>query len=157
MGPDPKNQERTTMGKIEEYLGKARDVAEQAGDKAKEFAGEVTSGAKDAVNEAFKGVKASKELRQGITELEALPPLEGSLLYNMEIEAIGNYLNALALIIEDGRLDAASIEEEIRKVVVKVQPEEQTEGDPTEEQQAIKKARAVAFDACLRALDALNV
>ena len=147
------------MGKIEEYLGKARDVAEQAGDKAKEFAGEVTSGAKDAVNEAFKGKKASKELRQGITELEALPPLEGSLLYNMEIEAIGNYLNALALIIEDGRLDAASIEEEIRKVIVKVQPEaeEQAGGDPTEEQQAIKKAKAVAFDACLRALDALNV
>ena len=101
------------MGKIEEYLGKARDVAEQAGDKAKEFAGEVTSGAKDAVNEAFKGKKASKELRQGITELEALPPLEGSLLYNMEIEAIGNYLNALALIIEDGRITESGTHSEL--------------------------------------------
>ena len=146
------------MGKIEEYLGKARDVAEEAGGKAKEFAGDVASGAKEAVNEAFKDVKAAKELKQGITELEALPPLEGSLLYNMEFEATRNYLNGLALIIEDGRLDAASIEEEIRKVIVKVQPDaEDQAGEPTEESQAIGKAKAIAFDACLRALDALNV
>ena len=149
------------MGKIEEYLGKAKDVAEEAGGKAKELAGDVASGAKEAVNEAFKDVKAAKELKQGIAELEALPPLEGSLLYNMEFEATRNYLNGLALIIEDGRLDADSIDQEIRKVIAKVQPDAEDQsgatGELTEEQQAINKAKTIAFDACLRALDAQNI
>jgi hypothetical protein len=122
------------MGKFDEYLNKAKDFAE----------------------DAFKDVKAGKELKKGIAELEALPPYESSLLYNMEIEAISNYLNALALIIEDGRLDAESIEEEIRKVMAKVEPDAEVQPDDAE-QQALNNARAIALGACERALAALNV
>jgi hypothetical protein len=94
-----------------------------------------------------------KEIRQGIAELEALPEFEGSILYNMELESMINYLKSLALSIEDKRLDDRSVEEEIRKVMDKALPD----ADPqTEEEKAIAGAKAVAHAACERALQTLD-
>ncbi|MBR4091497.1 MAG: hypothetical protein IKK28_11710, partial [Mogibacterium sp.] len=62
----------------------------------------------------------------------------------------------------DKRLDDATVEQEIRKVMVKVVPAET--GDDTlaadepksEEELAIANARNIAYSACLRALDSLK-
>ena len=95
------------------------------------------------------------ELQAGIAALEALPAFEGSMLYTMEFETIMTYLRTLGLVVEDGRMDNASVKEEVRKVIEKVQPASAVAEDDAE-QQAIEKAKAVAFDTCLRVLDALE-
>ena len=126
-----------------ERKGKAMDLFEKHFDKAKE-----------KVQGAINDNKAGKELRAGLDALEALPAFEGSMLYTMEFETIATQLRTLMLVVEDGRMDNDSAKEEIRKVLEKVQPAAAAEDDA--EQQAIEKAKAVAFDACLKALDALE-
>ena len=104
---------------------------------------------------AIKDSLAGKELQAGLDALEALPPFEGSILYTMEFEAIASYLRTLKLVVGDGRMDVDSAKEEIRKVLEKVQPASAVPEEDAE-QQAIEKAKAVAFDACLKAMDALE-
>lgn len=111
--------------------------------------------AKEMMQGAINDSKAGKELQAGIAALEALPAFEGSMLYTMEFETIMTYLRTLGLVVEDGRMDDASVKEEVRKVIEKVQPASAVAEDDAE-QQAIEKAKAVAFDTCLRVLDALE-
>ncbi len=111
--------------------------------------------AKEMVQGAIKDSRAGKELQAGIDALEALPAVEGSILYTMEFETIASYLRTLMLVVSDGRMDDDSVREEIKKVIEKVQPAAAVPEDDAD-QQAIEKAKAVAFDACLRALDALE-
>ena len=180
------------MGKFEEYLDRAKDLAEEAGDMAKGFAGNVAERAKDLTDEGSKvrelaqsarnqtsaftlsarekvhGVlqdaRAVKEISQGISELEALPEFEGSILYTMEYESTVNDLRALMLIISDSRLDDGSVAEEIRKVMGKVRPAYDTQSSEdagasplTDEEQAINTAKTIAYTACERAMGALNI
>ena len=111
--------------------------------------------AKEMMQGAINDSKAGKELQAGIAALEALPTFEGSMLYTMEFETIMTYLRTLGLVVEDGRMDDASVKEEVRKVIEKVQPASAVAEDDAE-QQAIEKAKAVAFDTCLKVLDALE-
>lgn len=111
--------------------------------------------AKEMMQGAINDSRAGKELQAGIAALEALPAFEGSMLYTMEFETIMTYLRTLGLVVEDGRMDDASVKEEVRKVIEKVQPTSAVAEDDAE-QQAIEKAKAVAFDTCLRVLDALE-
>ena len=111
--------------------------------------------AKEMMQGAINDSKAGKELQAGIAALEALPAFEGSMLYTMEFETIVTYLRTLGLVVEDGRMDDASVKEEVRKVIEKVQPASAVAEDDAE-QQAIEKAKAVAFDTCLKVLDALE-
>ena len=159
------------MGRYDDYLEKAKDMAESVVNKAKEMTGEgskareqasaIAFGAREKVNGLLQDARAVKEIRQGISELEALPEFEGSILYNMELETMIRDLNGLLLIINDNRLDAASVTEEIMKVMDKVQPaaDQQAEDAPekTAEQQATENAKAVTYSSCERALKALNV
>ena len=168
------------MGKIDEYLNKAKSLAEEAGEAAKTITGEAVSRAKDLSDEhskvkeltqnareqsvsfamgvkekaegLFQDARAAKEIRHGISELAALPEFEGSILYSMELEAMTNDLNALVLIINDGRLDDASVVEEIKKVMGKVQPSTDPQAEETEEMRAIEKAKVIAYRACTGAL-----
>ena len=187
------NRKVRTMGKIEEYIEKAKDLAGEASDAAKTVAGEVMDRAKDLTEEKSKvreltqsakeqaaaisfgarekvqgivsDAKAVKEISIGIEELQAMPEVEGSILYTMEHEAIINNLKSLMLFINDRRLDDASVEEEIRRVMEKVKPAEmpaqdaeQTVGPAlSEEDQAIENARIIAYSACTRAIEALGV
>lgn len=172
------------MGKIEEYLDRAKKLAEEAGEVAKNATEEAVGRAKDfmdeheQVKEVVKNAKnqtasyafdakekvqgliqdarAGKEIQQGITELEALEEVEGSILYTMELQTITNYLKSTYLIIRDKRLDDESVADEIKKVAEKVQPAGESAEEMTEEQQAIEKAKAIAFDACIRALDSMK-
>lgn len=171
------------MSKFNEYLDKVKDLAEDAGEVAKNAVGEVTDRAKDLADErskvrelmndaktqtsAFtqsakekvqgiiKDAGAIKEIKQGISELEALPEIEGSIVYRMDLEALIFDLRSLSLFIEDKRLDDDSVAEEITKVMEKVKPEAVTEQEDTE-QQAITNARAIAYNACVRALETLQ-
>lgn len=111
--------------------------------------------AKEMMQGAINDSKAGKELQAGIAALEALPTFEGSMLYTMEFETIMTYLRTLGLVVEDGRMDNASVKEEVRKVIEKVQPASAVAEDDAE-QQAIEKAKAVAFDTCFKVLDALE-
>ena len=111
--------------------------------------------AKEMMQGAINDSKAGKELQAGIAALEALPTFEGSMLYTMEFETIMTYLRTLGLVVEDGRMDDASVKEEVRIVIEKVQPASAVAEDDAE-QQAIEKAKAVAFDTCLRVLHALE-
>lgn len=170
------------MGTFEEYLEKAKDIAEDAREGAKDLAEEVESkvkeltddgrkvrelkqsakgqassltlGAKEKLQGFFQDAGACKEIKQGISELEALPEFEGSILYSMEIQALISDLKKLELIVSDDRLDKDSVTEEIKRVIEKVQPSAEVQADDAE-QQAIERAKAIAFDACIRALDAL--
>jgi len=171
------------MEKFEEYLNRAKDIAEDAGEAAKDVMGEVVSRAKELteegskarelvknakdqasaaslsvkekIQEALQDSKAGKEFSPGIAELEALPEFEGSILYTMELQSLLSDLRRLDLIISDDRMDKASVEEEIKKVITKVQPASDVPEDDAE-QQAIEKAKDIAFNACLRALDTLS-
>ncbi len=171
------------MSKFSEYLDKVKDLAEDAGEVAKNAVGEVTDRAKDLADErskvrelmndaktqtsAFtqsakekvqgiiKDAGAIKEIKQGISELEALPEIEGSIVYRMDLEALIFDLRSLSLFIEDKRLDDDSVAEEITKVMEKVKPEAVTEQEDTE-QQAIENAKTIAYNACTRALEALQ-
>lgn len=170
------------MGTFEEYLDKAKDIAEDAADGARDFADEVTSrvreltddgkkvrelkqnakeqassltlGAKEKLQGFFQDAGASKEIKQGISELEALPEFEGSILYAMEVQALASDLRRLDLIISDDRMDKDSVVEEIKRVIEKVQPSDEPQTDDLE-QQWIARAKDIAFNTCLRALDAL--
>ena len=157
------------MGNIEEYLERAKELAEDAGEVAKKAAGEVVSrakelteegskarelmkeakgltdeggkvrelakearegsaalafGAKEKVQGMIEDARSIKELKQGIAELEALPEIEGSIVFTMEKETLVNSLRGLSLLISDKRLDEATVEDEIRKVMAKIQPAE---------------------------------
>ena len=172
------------MGKLDNYLNEARNLAEDAGDVAKTIAGDVVNKAKELTEEGGKakelaksakeqtaaishGVKekvqgvlqdgrAVKELKQGIARLEALPEIDGSILCRMELETAINYLNSLQLVISDSRMDTDSAIEEIRKVMGKVQPIGDTETAKTDEQKAIENVKAVAYRACAGALETLE-
>ena len=171
------------MGKFDEYLEKAKDIAEDAGEGAKDLAGELKSkvkeltddgrkvkefgqnakeqasslsfGAKEKLQSIFQDAGAGKEIKQGISELEALPEFEGSILYNMELQTLESELKQLDLIIKDDRMDKNSVVEEIKRVIEKVQPSAAAEGDDPE-QQAIARAKDIVFNACLRAMDAIK-
>ena len=178
------------MGTFEEYLERAKDLAEDAKEGAKDVFGEVVSkakevaeegsdarkfvqnakeetaalafGAKEKVQGIIQDAKAIKEIKQGIAELEALPEIDGSIIFTMEIQTLVNNLRALYLLIDDKRLDDATIESEIRKTMVKVVPdaEKQTEATvqpKTEEEQAIENAKVIAYSACIRALESLKL
>jgi len=138
------------MGNFDEYLERAKDLAEDAGEAARNVAGEVADRAKELMDEGGKArelmrnakdqttaaaasakekvhgmlqdARAVKEIKLGIIELEAMQEVEGSILYKMELETMLNYLNNLLLIIQDGRLNDESVVEEIREVMGKVQP-----------------------------------
>lgn len=192
------------MGKLEEYMERAKDLAEDATDAAKVVAGEVIDkakelteenskvkeltqsakkqaaaisfGAKEKVQGIVSDAKAVKEISIGIEELQAMPEVEGSILYTMEHESMINNLKSLMLFINDRRLDDASVEEEIRRVMEKVKPAEmpaqeaeqavalvadaEMEAAPapelSEEEQAIENARIIAYSACTRAIEALR-
>ena len=179
------------MGTFEDYLERAKDLAEDASEVAKKAAGEAAEkvkelteeggkaremvknakeesaalafGAKKKVEGMIQDAKAIKELKQGVADLEALPEIEGSIIFTMEKETLVNSLRGLYLLIDDKRLDDATVEQEIRKVMVKVVPSET--GDDTlaadepksEEELAIANARNIAYSACLRALDSLKM
>lgn len=180
------------MGKLDEYIERAKDLAEEAGAAAKTAAGEVRDrakelteensrvreltqsaknqaaaislGAREKVQGVISDAKAVKEISIGIEELKAMPEVEGSILYTMEHESMINNLKSLMLFINDRRLDDASVEEEIRRVMEKVKPAEmpaqdaeQTEAPAlSEEDQAIENARIIAYSACTRAIEALR-
>ena len=172
------------MGDFDKFLDEARNLAEDAVDGAKILAEEVTSKAKELTQEGSKareiaknakgqassltqgakeklqgflgGSGACKEIKQGISELEALPEFEGSIVYSMELQALVSDLKRLDVIISDDRMDTASIIEEIKSVIEKVQPSAEADIEATDEQQAIARAKDIAFNACLRALDALS-
>ena len=52
---------------------------------------------------AYGRVVTDEEIKQGIAELEALPEIEGSIIYTMEIQTLVNNLRALYLLIDDER------------------------------------------------------
>ena len=113
------------MGIFDEYLEKAKDLAEDARDGAKDVFGEVASrakevagegsearkivqsakeqsaaaaiGAKEKVQGMIQDAKAIKEIKQGIAELEALPEVDGAIVYTMEIQTLVKNLRALYL------------------------------------------------------------
>ena len=178
------------MGTFEEYLERAKDLAEDAKEGAKDVFGEVVSkakevaeegsdarkfvqnakeetaalafGAKEKVQGIIQDAKAIKEIKQGIAELEALPEIDGSIIFTMEIQTLVNNLRALYLLIDDKRLDDATIESEIRKTMVKVVPDAEKQGEAaaqpkTEEEQAIENAKVIAYSACIRALESLKL
>ena len=188
-----KTWSRNNSYKIEEYIEKAKDLAGEASDAAKTVAGEVMDkakelseenskvkeltqsakkqaaaisfGAKEKVQGIVSDAKAVKEISIGIEELQAMPEVEGSILYTMEHESMVNNLKSLMLFINDRRLDDASVEEEIRRVMEKVKPAEIPAQDAeqieahalSEEDQAIENARIIAYSACTRAIEALGV
>ena len=174
------------MGKFDEYLEKVKDLAEDASDgakivfgdvvsKAKEVADEgsearkivqnakeqsaaVAKGAKEKVQGMIQDAKAIKEIKQGIAELEALPEIDGSIIYTMEIQTLVNNLRALHLLIDDERLDEETVAGEIKKPMAKIQPSGESQAEQkTEEELAIENAKNIAFNACIRALDSLKL
>ena len=173
------------MDKINEYINRAKDLAEDAGEAAKIVAGDIAgkakelteegstardlvknakertttaaAGAREKVEAMFQDARAVSEIRKGIAELEALPEVEGSIIYKMELETIINNLNSLVMTIEDNRLDDASVAEEISKVMEKVKPDAELPAEDSAEQQAISSAKTIAYDACTRAMQTLNM
>lgn len=145
----------------DEVVSKAKELTEEGSEarelakRAKEQAAAGTLGVKEKIQDVFQDSRVGKELSLGIAELEALPEVEGSILYTMEVESMIRYLKSLSLVIEDKRMDKASAEEEIKEVITKVQPATEVKEDDAE-QQAIEKAKDITLNACLRALDALN-
>ena len=176
------------MGKFDEYLNRAKDLAAEAGDAAKTVADDVVSRAKDLTEEGsaarelaksakgqavsiaegakekvqglMQDVRAVKDIGLGIAEQEALPEVEGSILYTMELETVINSLKSLQLTIGDNRLDDRSVAEEIRKTMYKVKPdgsEQAPEGQSSEEELAINNVKTIAYNACARALESISL
>ncbi|MBR3201533.1 MAG: hypothetical protein IKG17_09415 [Mogibacterium sp.] len=178
------------MGIFDEYLDKAKDLAEDAKEGARDVFGEVVSrakevteegsearkivqsakeqsaaiafGAKEKVQGIIQDARAIKEIKQGIAELEALPEIEGSIIYTMEIQTLVNNLRALYLLIDDERLDDETVAGEIKKTMVKLEtgdgslsPADSTQ-QKSEEDLAIENAKNIAYNACIRALDSLK-
>ncbi len=177
------------MGKLDEYLERAKDIAEDAKEGARDVFDEVVSrakevadegsearkivqnaketssaiafGAKEKVQGILQDARAIKEIKQGIAELEALPEIDGSIIYTMEVQTLVNNLRALSLLIDDERLDNDTVADEIRKVMVKVVPDAEKQAEDaaqpkTEEEQAIEDAKVIAYSACIRALETLK-
>lgn len=170
------------MGDFDKVLDDAKELAKDAGDAAKIVAGEVvgkakklteegsktreivrearekttaiTGGIKGKVQGAMRDAGAGREIKLGISELELLPGFEGSIVYSMEVEALVNDLKRLDAIVTDDRMDKDSKAEEIKKVIEKVLPSSEQTDDA--EQLAIARAKDIALNACLRALDALD-
>ena len=170
------------MGTFEEYLERAKDLAEDAKEGAKDVFGEVVSkakevaeegsdarkfvqnakeetaalafGAKEKVQGIIQDAKAIKEIKQGIAELEALPEIDGSIIFTMEIQTLVNNLRALYLLIDDKRLDDETVAGEIRKTMVKVVPDAET---ANVKYRAIENAKVIAYSACIRALESLKL
>ena len=171
------------MGKFDEYLDRAKDLAAEAGDAAKTIADDVVSRAKDLTEEGsaarelaksakgqavsiaegakekvqglMQDVRAVKDIGLGIAELEALPEVEGSILYTMEFETVINSLKSLQLTIGDNRLDDRSVAEEIKKTMEKVRPDETQQA--SEEELAINNVKTIAYNACARALESISL
>lgn len=171
------------MGKFDEYLDRAKDLAAEAGDAAKTVADDVVSRAKDLTEEGsaarelaksakgqavsiaegakekvqglMQDVRAVKDIGLGIAELEALPEVEGSILYTMEFETVINSLKSLQLTIGDNRLDDRSVAEEIKKTMEKVRPDETQQA--SEEELAINNVKTIAYNACERALESISL
>lgn len=171
------------MGKFDEYLDRAKDLAAEAGDAAKTVADDVVSRAKDLTEEGsaarelaksakgqavsiaegakekvqglMQDVRAFKDIGLGIAELEALPEVEGSILYTMEFETVINSLKSLQLTIGDNRLDDRSVAEEIKKTMEKVRPDETQQA--SEEELAINNVKTIAYNACERALESISL
>ena len=171
------------MGKFDEYLDRAKDLAAEAGDTAKTVADDVVSRAKDLTEEGsaarelaksakgqavsiaegakekvqglMQDARAVKDIGLGIAELEALAEVEGSILYTMELETVINSLKSLQLTIGDNRLDDRSVAEEIKKTMEKVRPDETQQA--SEEELAINNVKTIAYNACARALESLNM
>lgn len=142
------------MSKVKELTDdgkKVRDLKKNA----KEQASSISLGVKEKVQGLFQDAGAAGEIKKGISELEALPEFEGSILYSMEIQALISDLKRLDLIINDGRMDKDSVVEEIKRVIEKVQPAAEVQAGDLE-QLSIEQAKAVSFNACLRALDAIK-
>ena len=138
------------MGKFDEYLERARKLADEVGDLAKNVTGDTVNRAKEIMEDGSKArelmqsakeqsaaislnarekvqgmlqdIKAVKEISLGIAEIEALPEFEGSIVYKMERETVLNSLDTLVLTIRDSRMDDESVAEEIRKVMDRIQP-----------------------------------
>ena len=138
------------MGKFDDYLERARKLADEVGDLAKNVTGDTVNRAKEIMEDGSKArelmqsakeqsaaislnakekvqgmlqdIKAVKEISLGIAEIEALPEFEGSIVYKMERETVLNSLDTLVLTIRDSRMDDESVAEEIRKVMDRVQP-----------------------------------
>lgn len=177
------------MGKLNEYLDRAKNLAEEASEAARNAADGVVSrakevaeegsetrkfvenakqqsaaiafGAKEKVQGIIQDARAIKEIKQGIAELEALPEIDGSIIYTMEIQTLVNNLRALYLLIDDERLDDDTVADEIRKVMVKVVPDAEKQAEEvvqqkTEEEQAVENAKVIAYSACVRALETLK-
>lgn len=123
----------------------------------------ILDGAREKAQGIINDAKAGSEIRQGIALLEAMPEVEGSIVYKMELQTAVNSLKSLLLVIEDSRMDTASAEEEIREVMDKVRPADaETAEEPditegSEEQLAIQAVKEVAYDACAKALEALGI
>ena len=143
------------MEDLDKYLEKARDLAEDAGGKAMGFAGDVVSGAREKIQGILQDNRAGREIRQGLSRLEALPEVEGSILYKMEFEAANSYLRSLLYIINDHRLDSPSVAEELKRVMDKLQPSGDPQTEETDEQKAIENVRNIAYSACAKALEVL--
>ena len=172
------------MGKFDEYIDRAKDLAEDAGEAAKIAADEAANrvkefreersdvkefvksaqeqtaafsqSAKEKVQGFLQDSRSGKEIKQGMEELNALPEVEGSILYTMELETMLNDLNRVYLIIHDNRMDDESVAGEIRKIMAKVEPFSDPQTEATEEQLAIEKAKTIAYSACQRALQAMQ-
>ena len=177
------------MGTLNEYLERAKDLAEDAREGAKDVFGEVVNkakevadegsearklvnsakeqstaialGAKEKVQGMLQDARAVKDIKQGIAELEALPEVEGSIIYSMEIQTLVNNLRALYLLISDNRLDDETVAGEIKKTMVKLETGDGSlspdgEQQKSEEDLAIENAKSIAYNACIRALDSLS-
>ena len=150
-----------------EVAGKAKELTEEHGkvkelaQNAREQSATLALGAKEKVQGMIQDAKAIKEIKQGIAELEALPEIEGSIIYTMEIQTLVNNLRALYLLVDDKRLDDETVAGEIRKTMVKVVPDAETQTgeaaqQKTEEEKAIDSAKVIAYNACVRALESLK-
>lgn len=152
---------------LDEFVSRAKEVAEEGSEarkiveSAKEKSAAIAFGAKEKVQGMMQDARAIKEIKQGIAELEALPEIEGSIIYTMEIQTLVNNLRALYLLIDDDRLDDETVAGEIRKTMVKVVPDaEKQTGEPapqkSAEEQAVENAKMIAYSACVKALDSLK-
>ena len=150
----------------DEVMSRAKEVAEEGSDarklvqSAKEQSAAAAKGAKEKVQGMIQDAKAIKEIKQGISELEALPEIDGSIIYTMEIQTLVNNLRALYLLVDDKRLDDETVASESKKTMVKVVPDaEQAEGaaQKTEEDLAIENAKNIAYGACVKALESLKL
>ena len=177
------------MGKFNEFLERAKDIADDASEGARDVFGEFKSrakevaeegsearkivenakdqtttlamGAKEKVQGMLQDAKAVKDIKQGIAELEALPEVEGSIIYSMEIQTLVNNLRALYLLISDNRLDDETVAGEIKKTMVKLETGDgslspDSVQQKSEEDLAIENAKSIAYNACIRALDSLS-